>query len=215
MPLHFQATFFYPASLSLGVLSTRHPPGASPSSFTCKPPFSMLHHHLLLSSAPGALLEHLHPPPRASRLHPPHIVSWCPHHRVFSWGISTLLRIPPQMLQLACALLLPQHVHQVASLLCSPPACPAAGFLSPTLAPMGHCLSHHEPQHGFAIQPRLGDNLSTPFPGSACATTSRHGLRPGETTMLPTQLLPFPPCSRHRPQLGCQDGDRHRRGQPG
>ena len=199
--LHVQTTFLHPASSSLDVLSTRRPPGTSPSSSMCKPPSSMLHHHLLMSSAPGALPEHLHPPPRASRLHPPRIVSWRPHRRVSSWDISTLLRVPPQMLQLACALLLPQHMHQVASLLCSSPAHPAAGLLPPILAPMGHCsspprapawLCHPARAWGQSLNPisllRLCHHLSPQ------AQTRGNGDAPNPASSFPT-LQPTSPAT--------------------
>lgn len=105
---HVRATFLHLHHLLVSS-STRRLPGASPFSSTS----SRLHPpRLLVSSTPGAFLEHLHPPPhQAISIH---LVSWCSHHWVSSWGISTLLRIPSQMPQLACALPLHQQMHQVA-----------------------------------------------------------------------------------------------------
>lgn len=115
------------------------PPGASLCSFTCSHPESCF----LVSLAPSALLEHLHPPhmqasflpttspsldalssncplghlrpPPCSTLpHPPCIISWYPQHCVSSWGSSTFTD--------TAACLLPSITPTRASLLCSPPA---------------------------------------------------------------------------------------------
>jgi len=178
--LHVQTTFLHVTSSSLDDLGTSCPPGASPSSSMCKLSPSTSR-RLLVSSPPDVLLDHLHAPP-----HPTTDTATC-----------------------LCPPVTPAHAPGCITAVLSLPTCPATGLLSPAPPPMGHCLSHHEPQHGFAIQPGLGDNPSALFPCSARATTSHRGLGPGKTATLLTQLLPFSPCSRHRPQHGCQDGDRH------
>lgn len=165
----------------------------------------------MMFSAPGALLGHLHPP-SSSMCKPSPSTS---HHLPVSSPPGVLLG----------RLHAPSHPTTDAATCLCPPVTPARapGCITallptgtsycwapaPAPAPMGHCSSHHEPQPG------LGDNPSPPFSCSAHATTSHCGLGLGETATLPTQLLPFPPRSRHRPQHGCQDGDRHRCGQPG
>lgn len=177
-----QVTFLPVGTSFLDVLSTRCPPGTSPSSSTFKPSPSALH-HILVSLALGALMGVL-----------PHFLS----HR-------------------GCRNLPAPSCHLCT---CSRLQCRSAPHWH--IMPLGSCpqVQHPRdiprppmsPQHGFAIQPMVRNN---PSPCSTCATASCGGLGLGKTRVLPTQLPLFPPCSRHRPQHGCQDSDRHRCGQPG
>lgn len=175
-------TFLQPASLSLDVLSTRRPRGAPPLSSTFKPPSSMFHHHLLMSSVPGALLEHLHPPPSTShhllgssppsvllgRLHAPHPTAdaaprLCP------------ARCPSTRLRLCHRSAAHQHVLRLRSGTCGtllvPPRAPA-WLCHPTWA-QGQSLDPISPLrlgHHLSPQARTGGNHSNANPPSAFPT---------------------------------------------
>lgn len=212
--LHMQVTFLHPA-LSFGVFGIGWPPAVSSCPFISKPPSSILHHCLLVSSAPGTLLEHLHPPSRANHLSPCCIIiSCCPQHQAPSWSISILLHVQAVSIHLTSS-------PGVLTTRCSPGAFPRS-FAShhrccnlpvPSCCPstctrLRHCSAPHRHVLPLGSCPQLWHPWDT-----ACPTTSPSMAlpsSPGSGTIsqphFPAPLVPPPLATgsdRGKPQC-CQ-----------